>query len=172
MEVHDSVIILPPDPSWPVEFEHAKADLAIALGARAIAMEHIGSTAVPGLSAKPIIDVLIGIAKLDDADACIPILVQRGWEFPDEYNKTLSGRKFFLKRDGEGVRTHHAHFVVHDGDLWKGYVMFRDKLRDSSELRDRYEQLKRDLAAKFHDQREKYTASKTDFVSEVLRMKS
>ena len=61
---------------------------------------------------------------------------------------------------------------MHEGELWKGYVTFRDKLRASPEVRARYEELKRELAAKFHDQREKYTASKTDFVNEVLRMKS
>ena len=168
MEVHDSVIIVPADPSWAVSFEHAKADLAIALGARAIAMEHIGSTAVPGLAAKPIIDVLIGIEKLDDVAACVPILVARGWDFPAEFNESLVGRRFFLKRNAEGVRTHHAHFVVHAGSLWNEYITFRDKLRASPALRDRYEALKRDLASKFHDQRERYTASKTDFVKEVL----
>ncbi len=168
MEVHDSVIIVPADPSWAVSFEHAKADLAIALGARTIAMEHIGSTAVPGLAAKPIIDVLIGIEKLDDVAACTPLLLARGWDFPEEYNRTLTGRRFFLKRDSGGVRTHHAHFVVHEGALWNEYITFRDKLRASDELRDRYERLKRDLASKFHDQRERYTASKTDFVKEVL----
>jgi len=172
VEVHDSVIIVPADPSWPVEFEHAKADLEIALGGRALAMEHIGSTAVPGLAAKPIIDVLIGVAKLEDADPCVAILTRHGWEFPREYNETLEGRRFFLKRDAKGVRTHHAHFVVHEGALWNGYITFRDALRSSDEVRDRYEKLKRELAEKFHDQRERYTASKTDFVNEVLRMRT
>jgi GrpB-like predicted nucleotidyltransferase (UPF0157 family) len=169
LEVHDSVIIVPSDPSWSVAFEHAKADLEIALGARVIAMEHIGSTAVPGLAAKPIIDVLLGVAKLEDAAACTPLLVARGWDFPDDPNKTLTERRFFLKRDANGVRTHHAHIVVHGGALWNEYVTFRDALRESDDLRDRYANLKRDLAAKFHDQRERYTASKTDFVAEVLR---
>lgn len=170
MEVHDSVIIVPADPSWAVSFEHARADLAIGLGARAIAMEHIGSTAVPGLAAKPIIDVLVGVAKLDDVAACVPILTARGWEWSEDFNKTLTGRRFFLKRSGDGVRTHHAHFVVYRGPLWNEYLTFRDKLKESPELRARYEHLKRDLAAKFHDHRELYTASKTDFVKEVLEL--
>jgi GrpB-like predicted nucleotidyltransferase (UPF0157 family) len=165
---HDSVIIVTHDPSWAEAFEHAKADLLVALGGRVIAAEHIGSTAVPGLSAKPVIDILLGVASLDDVAACTPILVARGWQYPEEMNRGLVGRRFFLKRNAEDVRTHHAHFVVHEGPLWKEYVEFRDKLRGSDELRRRYAELKRDLAAKYHDQRERYTASKTDFVKEVL----
>jgi GrpB-like predicted nucleotidyltransferase (UPF0157 family) len=165
---HDSVIIMPPDPSWSVAFEHAKADLLVALAGRVIAAEHIGSTAVPGLSAKPVIDVLLGVKSLDDVAACMPIMRAKGWEFPEELNRTIVGRRFFLKRDADGTRTHHAHFVVHDGPLWNEYVVFRDRLRERPVLRDRYAKLKTDLAAKFHDQRERYTASKTDFVKEVL----
>jgi GrpB-like predicted nucleotidyltransferase (UPF0157 family) len=165
---HDSVIIVTHDPTWAEAFEHVKADLLVALAGRALAAEHIGSTAVPGLSAKPVIDVLLGVKSLDDVAVCVPILVARGWEFPEEFNKGLVGRRFFLKRSPDGVRTHHAHFVVHEGPLWNEYVVFRDRLRDSPVLRERYAKLKADLAAKFHDQRERYTASKTDFVKEVL----
>ncbi len=165
---HDSVVIVASDPTWAEAFEHAKADLQIALAARVLGIEHIGSTAVPGLAAKPVIDVLLGVASLDDVPACIPLLVARGWIYPEEFNRTLVGRRFLLRRNDDGMRTHHAHFVVYRGPLWNEYVDFRDKLRESDVLRDRYETLKRDLAAQFHDQRDKYTASKTDFVQEVL----
>jgi GrpB-like predicted nucleotidyltransferase (UPF0157 family) len=167
-ETHDSVVIVTSDPTWAEAFEHAKADLLIALGARVLGVEHIGSTAVPGLAAKPVIDVLLGVTSLDDVAACVPILVTRGWVYPEDFNRGLVGRRFFLRRDGEGVRTHHAHFVVFRGPLWNEYVEFRDKLRAHDDLRVRYERLKRELATKFHDQRERYTASKTDFVKEVL----
>jgi GrpB-like predicted nucleotidyltransferase (UPF0157 family) len=166
----DSVIIVASDPTWATLFAQVRADLFIALGARVLGIEHIGSTAVPGLAAKPVIDVLLGVSHLEDTDDCVPILRQRGWEYPEDFNKGLVGRRFFLKRNDEGIRTHHAHFVVHNGPLWAEYVGFRDKLRESHELRQRYEKLKRDLAAKFHDQRERYTASKTDFVKEVLEL--
>jgi GrpB-like predicted nucleotidyltransferase (UPF0157 family) len=167
-DVHDSVVIVPPDASWAVAFEHAKVDLLVALGGRVLAIEHIGSTSVPGLAAKPVIDLLLGVPALDDVGACVPILEARGWQYPLDMNRDLVGRRFFMKRDAEGVRTHHAHFVVHRGPLWSEYLTFRDALRGSQTLRDRYEHLKRDLAAKYHDQRERYTASKTDFVKEVL----
>lgn len=167
-DARDSVVIVPPDASWAVAFEHAKADLLVALGARVVGVEHIGSTAVPGLAAKPVIDLLLGVTALDDVPACVPLLEARGWQFPVDLNSELVGRRFFLKRNDDGVRTHHAHFVVHGGPLWVEYVTFREALRASDSLRKRYELLKRDLAAKYHDQRERYTASKTDFVKEVL----
>ena len=154
-DTHDSVIIVASDPTWAESFEHAKADLLIALGGRVLGVEHIGSTAVPGLAAKPVIDVLLGLASLDEAPACVPILVARGWVYPEEFNAALVGRRFLLKRDADGVRTHHAHFVVHRGPLADEYVGFRDKLREREDLRERYERLKRDLAAKYHDQRER-----------------
>jgi len=165
---NDSVVIVPPDASWAVAFEHAKSDMLVALGGRVVGVEHIGSTAVPGLAAKPVIDLLCGVASLADVPPCVPILEARGWQYPVDFNRGLAGRHFFLRRNDEGVRTHHAHFVVHGGPLWAEYVLFRDRLRASDELRARYERLKRDLAGKFHDQRERYTASKTDFVKEVL----
>jgi GrpB-like predicted nucleotidyltransferase (UPF0157 family) len=169
-EAHDSVFIVTHDPSWAEAFEHAKADMLIALGARVLGAEHIGSTAVPGLAAKPVIDILVGVASMDEVAACVPVLVARGWQYPEDFNRELVGRRFFLKRNTDGLRTHHAHFVVHEGPLWREYVDFRDKLRGSDVLRERYANLKRDLAEKFHDQRERYTASKTDFVKEVLEI--
>ena len=168
MTGRDSVVIVPPDPSWAIAFEHARSDMLLALGGRALGVEHIGSTSVPGLAAKPIIDLLIGVATMEDVPPCVPILEARGWEFPVDFNRDLGARRFFLRRNAEGVRTHHAHFVVHRGPLWVEYLLFRDRLRASPDLRARYEELKRDLAGKFHDQRERYTASKTGFVKDVL----
>ncbi len=168
MERHDSVIIVAPDPTWPESFAHAKADLEIILGGRLRGVEHIGSTAVPGLWAKPIIDLLCGVLTMAVAEECAGILKGRGWEMPEDINHDLTERRFLLRRDADGVRTHHVHFVVHEGALWREYVDFRDKLRHSDVLRQRYQDLKKGLAQQFHDQRARYTASKTDFVKEVL----
>lgn len=167
-DARDSVFIVPPDAAWAQTFAHMQAELMVALAGRVVGIEHIGSTAVPGLAAKPVIDLLCGVTSLDEVGACVPILEARGWQYPVDFNRDLVGRRFFLKRNDDGVRTHHAHFVIHGGPLWTEYLTFRDALRGSDVLRGRYAELKRDLAAKFHDQRERYTASKTDFVKEVL----
>ncbi len=163
----DEIVVIPYDPSWPHKFETARARVAFLLGDRAIAIEHIGSTSVRGLSAKPVIDLLVGTASLVDADACAAMLVADGWDFPEDVNDAIEDRRFLRKLDHD-VRTHHLHVVVHRGDLWNGYLDFRDKLRRHDDLAHEYESLKRSLAEKFRDHRERYTASKTEFVARVL----
>lgn len=163
----DEVVVVAYDASWPSKFDQAKARVCELLGARALGVEHIGSTSVPGLSAKPVIDLLVGTESLAQADDCVPLLVADGWDFPPEVNSKIEGRRFLRKLDG-GVRTHHLHVVVYRGELWNEYIHFRDKLRRHDELAHEYEELKRTLAEKYRDQRERYTSSKTDFVARVL----
>ena len=161
------MVVVPYDPAWVAAFEAERARMAKTLFPIALGIEHIGSTSVPGLCAKPVIDLLVGTLSLEDADRCVPLLVAEGWDFSADFNATLVGRRFLRRLQG-GVRTHHVHIVVFDGELWEGYLRFRDKLREQPELAREYETLKRDLAVKFRDERERYTASKTDFVKRVL----
>lgn len=164
----DEVLVVPWDAAWPARFEEARARLASRLGDLARGIEHIGSTAVPGLAAKPVIDLLVGVDSLEEADALRETLESDGWIFPEDLNGTISGRRFYKRLDASGVRTHHLHFVRFEGELWDGYVRFRDALRKHPHLRDEYETLKRTLAERYRDQRERYTASKTEFVARVL----
>jgi GrpB-like predicted nucleotidyltransferase (UPF0157 family) len=162
----DSVKIVDADPAWGEKFERGAAMVRAALGALVLGIEHIGSTSVPGLAAKPVVDMLVGLPSMPDVLAAPARLV--GWEFPEAINAKLDDRRFGkLAPDGE--RTHHVHIVVFDADEWRRLVAFRNALRASPELAERYEDLKRDLAARFADEREKYTAAKTDFVAGVLR---
>jgi GrpB-like predicted nucleotidyltransferase (UPF0157 family) len=162
----DAVKIVPADPAWAEKFERGAALVRAALGARVLGIEHIGSTSVPGLAAKPVVDMLVGLASMADVLAAPPLLA--GWEFPDSINAKLDDRRFGKLAPG-GERTHHLHIVVFDGDEWRRLIAFRNALRASPDLARRYEELKRDLAARFADEREKYTAAKTEFVAEVLR---
>jgi GrpB-like predicted nucleotidyltransferase (UPF0157 family) len=163
----DEVVVVAYDPAWPDRFASARARVSELLGARALGIEHIGSTSVPGLSAKPVIDVLVGCSTLEEADACVPVLIADGWDFPLDVNAKIVGRRFLRKLES-GVRTHHLHLVIHRGPLWNEYIDFRNKLRKHPELASEYEELKRGLAAKYRDQRERYTSSKTDFVARIL----
>lgn len=163
----DRVVIVEPDPVWTEKFDGVCAGLRAALGARVLGVEHIGSTAVPGLAAKPIIDVLVGLASMAEVFAAVPALEAVGWEFPDSINRDLSERRFG-KQVENGVRTNHVHLVVHRGGEWTALLAFRDALRADPDLARRYEELKRDLAARYADEREKYTAAKTEFVRGVL----
>jgi GrpB-like predicted nucleotidyltransferase (UPF0157 family) len=156
-----AVVIAAYDPGWPARFEAERRRLAGMLpGAR---IEHVGSTAVPGLAAKPTIDVM---ALVDDLDLPIPVLVERGrYEFPPEYNATLERRRW-LCRPSASLRLVHLH-LTDDPDLLAEHLRFRDALRGDPELAAEYEALKRSLAERFGHDREGYTAGKTGFVLRV-----
>lgn len=164
----DEVIIVDADPRWAGAFAVERERLLRILEGRVVAIEHIGSTAVPGLASKPVIDLLCGFRTFDEATAAVAVLVAEGWEYPEDINARIEDRRF-LKLTKDGVRTHHAHLILHGGPLWDEYVIFRDRLRESPALRDEYEELKRTLAEKFRDQRDSYTASKASFVADVVR---
>jgi GrpB-like predicted nucleotidyltransferase (UPF0157 family) len=149
------------DPSWPARFAAEAERLAGLLPG--IAWHHIGSTAVPGLPAKPIIDVM---ALVEDLDASLPVLTgQGGYSYPAAYNAALAGRRW-LCRPSAAHRTHHLHLVADPAELAR-HLHFRDALRDDNGLAADYAALKRDLAGQMPDDREGYTAAKTAFITGV-----
>jgi GrpB-like predicted nucleotidyltransferase (UPF0157 family) len=154
--------IVPYDASWPGRYEEERRRLAGMLpGAR---IEHIGSTAVPGLAAKPTIDVMALVA---DLDLPIPVLLERGrYEFPAEYNAGLERRRW-LCRPSAAVRLFHLH-LVDDAALLERHLRFRDALRGDAALAREYESLKRSLAEQFRTDREGYSAAKSAFVRAAL----
>ena len=110
------------------------------------AIEHIGSTAVLGLAAKPIIDMLVGVESLAAFESQAKRLAVFGYQYIPEYERALPDRRFF-KRVVNGVRTHHVHVVEKNGVYWKRYIKFRNSLRDDAWLAARYAEVKRRLAA-------------------------
>ena len=165
----DEIEIVPHDPDWPALYEAERAWLVPMLAPFGlIEIAHVGSTAVPGLAAKPIIDIAARIASLAIArERAIVPLAEHGYRFwaanpdPDEL--------FFAK----GVpphaprRTHHLHVMEH-AEPFRELVRFRDRLRADAETARRYEALKLDLAARHRTDREAYTKAKTEFVAAVL----
>lgn len=159
------VVIEDSDLSWPHRYEEAKIEILAAIGQRTIAIEHIGSTAVPDLGAKPLIDILVAVRQLPQtAEACIAPLARIGFEYVP---KPLPARRFF-RRGPWGAGTHHLHMVEWDGEEWRRPLLFRDYLRQHPETRRRYETLKRRLAAEFGANPPAYTAAKDAFITEVL----
>jgi GrpB-like predicted nucleotidyltransferase (UPF0157 family) len=148
------------DPSWAERFEEEKGKIAGIFDGQAVGIEHIGSTAVPDLCAKPIVDVLVGLRELELSDAQISAMQELGYEYLGEYG--LPGRLFFKKHP----RTHHVHVVEYGGLHWERQLTFRDALRTDVEERRRYDEFKRRLAAEGHT-RETYTELKTPFIREV-----
>ena len=151
------------DPSWPGRFGAEAARLAEIVAG--LELHHIGSTAVPGLAAKPIIDMM---AEVDDLDEFVPALVERGgYQCPAAYNATLTGRRW-LCRPSAAHRTHHLHLVADPDELTR-HLHFRDTLRNDPQLASEYAALKRDLAERMAEDREGYTAAKAAFVKQGQR---
>ena len=154
------------DPRWPVIFV-AERGCLLSLFPQMAAIEHIGSTAVEGLSAKPIIDMMAGVASMDVARSLATPLCQSGYTTSAEFNASLTDRQWFM-RWADGHRTHHLHVVVHEGAVWQGRLKFRDALRGDAELAVQYLQLKQRLATEHAHDREAYTAAKTAFIQSVV----
>lgn len=148
------------DASWPARFAYEAARLAEVLPA--VTWHHIGSTAVPGLAAKPIIDMM---ALVDDVDGPLSTLITAGYQYPDAYNAALTARRW-LCRPSASHRTHHLHLVA-EGDELRRHLRFRDALCADALLAADYAALKRELARRMPDDREGYTAAKTTFIRSV-----
>jgi GrpB-like predicted nucleotidyltransferase (UPF0157 family) len=164
----DEIEVVPYDPRWPALFQEEAARLRAVLDPNLIlGLEHFGSTAIPGLAAKPIIDILIAVHSLAEAhERFIEPLEQLGYVFWDENPKT--DRMFFVKGMPPcgARRTHHVHVTEPAGEMWRR-LAFRDYLRAHPEEARRYEALKRAAALRHRDDREAYTAAKEDYVKEI-----
>lgn len=156
----ESVELVEYDPGWAELFERERVALGRIFDGDAVAIEHIGSTSVPGLCAKPIVDVLIGLRALELTDDQIVGMERLGYHYLGEHG--LPGRLFFRK----DPQTHHVHVVEHAGEHWDRQITFRDALRSDPDERRRYDEFKRRLAAQGHP-REAYTELKTPFIREV-----
>jgi GrpB-like predicted nucleotidyltransferase (UPF0157 family) len=154
------------DQQWPRLFEQAAAELGDALGPHALSVQHVGSTAVAGLSAKPILDVLVGIPNFENGRQLIPILQKLGYEYRP--HEEIPDRHYFRRGSGR-VRTHHLSLAVPDSHHYRVTIAFRDALRRDPELLREYADLKADLAARFPYDRESYLAGKSPFVQRVLQ---
>lgn len=153
------------DPGWPARFEAERARLAAAIGEWAVGgIHHVGSTAVPGLDAKPVIDILVGVTDLPHSRACREPLAGLGYLWapyrPGEMH-------WFCKPD-PNRRTHHLHLVPVDSPRFRDELAFRDYLRSHPDVAADYAALKRKLAARFEHDREAYTEAKGDFIATTV----
>lgn len=162
------VIIVDYDPDWPRRYGEERVLILETIGEYIASVEHIGSTSVPDLAAKPIIDIMAGLARLDDALHCVEPLSAVGYEYVPEYETQMPDRRYFRKGP-ERKRTHHLHMVELNGDFWTRHLLFRDYLRAHPEQIRAYADLKRVLAARYGRDREGYTNAKSEFVEGVLR---
>jgi GrpB-like predicted nucleotidyltransferase (UPF0157 family) len=163
----EPVVIVDYDPAWPGRYETLRAPIAEALGALAAEIVHVGSTSVPGLAAKPTIDLNVRLHSANDLLAVIERLARLG--YAHEGDLAIAGREAFATPPGYGVHDHHLYVCAPN---WGGYadqIVFRDYLRAHPAPLRAYARLKRSLAAKHRDNRGAYTNAKAGFVAAVLK---
>ena len=153
------------DPEWPARFEEEREALAAAIGRWIVGgIHHVGSTAVPGLAAKPILDILAGVRDLEESRACFEPLARLGYV----YAPYLADEMHWFCKPHPSRRTHHLHLVPVGSRRYVDELAFRDRLRADPAVAEKYAALKRALAERFASDREAYTDAKSDFIRQVL----
>ncbi len=170
--VQEDVTLVPYDPRWPLLFQEEREHLRSCLPNDLLGrIEHFGSTAVSGLAAKPIIDMLVEVKSLEETKLrIVPILEAQGYEYfwrPTWADDTPPFYVWFIKRDLAGRRTHHLHFVERHFEHWDS-LLFRDYLRKHPLAAWEYQSLKMRLAEEYPTDRVAYTKGKTDFILKVM----
>ena len=162
----EPIEIFPYDPAWPVAFETERDLIAPLFPTPPLLIEHMGSTSIAGLPAKPIIDIIVLVRDLDTARQAIPALDATGYSFwADNPDKT----KLYLVKGLPPAphRTHHLHIYDHEDEV-RRHLVFRDHLRTHPDVRDAYLALKADLATRFREDREAYSKHKTAFIDGLV----
>ncbi|MFZ5637665.1 MAG: GrpB family protein [Pseudomonadota bacterium] len=163
-----AVVLAPWSAAWPLQFERIRTELLAAFEDAPVRIEHIGSTAVPGLVAKPVIDALLGAETLAVVEARIDALAGSGYRYRPEYEDVLPTRRYFVRdADGERLRIH-LHAVAEGDPIWREHLAFRDALRDDAALRTAYRTLKCELAARFADDKTAYGDAKGPFIRDAI----
>jgi GrpB-like predicted nucleotidyltransferase (UPF0157 family) len=154
---------------WVKVFEEERDRLVAAVGLLAVAIEHVGSTSIPGLCAKPVIDIAIGVTDLLTGKECIGPLSALGYEYKGDAG--IPGRHFFAKGNPDD-RTHYVHVEPLNGVLWRNHILFRDYLRCHLDEAVTYGKLKRALAEKFSEDRDAYALGKNDYIESIIKTAS
>ncbi|OAT81949.1 hypothetical protein A6P54_10595 [Bacillus sp. MKU004] len=166
---YEKIELKNPDPLWMDKGNQEKEELFHLLSRFDVKqVEHIGSTAIPHLPAKPIIDLMASVSSFEEVDQIAERLSLHQWHYvPPELDKQ-SWRRFFVKVEND-KRTAHLHLMLEGEERWEKQLIFRDKLRENPHLMEEYAKIKYKLAQEFQDDREKYTEAKAEFIGKVLR---
>lgn len=160
----DPVVLAAHNSAWAKQFEDLAAQMKKACGDKLVTIHHIGSTSVPGLAAKPLIDMMPELRHHEDGPTLAPLLEPLGFLYFGAYG--IEGRHFFRRKGDVEVNVH----MFETGHIEiERHVVFRDALRSDSKLRDAYQSLKEELAARFPNDVDSYARSKSDFIEGVLR---
>ena len=165
MPEDELIRIVPYDPAWPARFDQERAALTAAIGDWAVGgVHHVGSTSVPGLEAKPIIDILVGVRDLEESRSCFDRVATLGYL----YAPYRANEMHWFCKPSPRRRTHHLHLVPRHSRRYREELAFRDHLRGNRDVAEAYGALKRELAQRFEHDREAYTAAKARFIQATL----
>jgi len=164
---HPRVVVGPYDARWPEEFERAAGEVRAVVGENLLAIHHIGSTSIPGIHAKPVIDMLAVVAELDALDRRGAEMRRIGYEVMGEFG--IAGRRYFRRDDAAGRRTHQVHAFADGSPHVTRHIAFRDFMRAHPSLAQEYSDLKRRLAAAHPHDIEAYMDGKDAFIKEMER---
>lgn len=153
------------DVRWPALFAAEAQRILRHCGPLPLVLEHVGGTSIPGMSAKPILDIAAGRPTGSPLEEYVTALTQAGYEHRGE--RGVPGRQYF--RRGQ-PRSYHVHLVEHDGALWRDYLAFRDYLRTHPEALRQFAETKRTLATLFASDRQGYMEAKSSHVDAILRL--
>lgn len=154
------------NPKWPEQFEQESKKLRLELVSFTPKIEHIGSTSVKSLGAKPIIDILVGLSSFENTIDAVERIKLLGYTYVQEFEQSMPERKFFYKTIG-GVKTHHIHMVLFSSPFWKRHLAFRNHLRSNEkDLKDYYE-LKFKLSNKEWKDSNEYAEAKNSFIRDI-----
>jgi len=169
--LHEPVELHAHDPRWPDMFERERRRIEFHLPGRFAAIRHIGSTAVAGLLAKPVIDMIIGLADYRELETVLTDLQAIGYSYDPE-SKAQSADRRWLLRHKAGHRTHHLHVVEHGSSAWSQRIDFCERLQRDAALREQYQALKVRVLARVGGDRESYTAAKEPFIRNSITAQS
>lgn len=161
----DIVKLVPYEKDWANEFEKEKKILKEVLGEYALDIQHVGSTAIPGIVAKPVLDIAVAVESLDILEILIPILTDAGY---DVKNSIEDNNEILARKGSPECRTHYIHIEVLNGEFWKHHILFRDYMLKHPEAVVMYEKIKKESFSLYKDYRKKYTESKHKFIRKIL----
>lgn len=166
----NEVRVVPHDPKWREEFEKESRRVAAALGENASRVHHIGSTSIPGIYAKPVIDMLVEVEDIEAVDEQGTAMEALGYEVKGEFG--IAGRRYFRKDNALGIRTHQIHTFTAGTSEVNRHLAFRDYLIAHPDRAQEYSELKRKLAAEHPDSMDDYIGGKDGFIREIDRLAS
>lgn len=159
--------LVEPNDEWSEEFARERLVIGQVLGDLVSGIEHVGSTAVNALPAKPIIDIAVSVESKDAIDAVVSKLEAIGYVYL--HNAAFQGGHMLVRESAPGVGTHHVHVIEATDPQWRSWLRFRDFLKTDRELRQRYARLKLELKDRFPCDRRSYTLGKTRFIESALK---